>query len=85
MAYQPSEQGNIVITKYLFSNLPVSDRREELKQNIGSSVCFRLLISGGLACRCGDNDMKMKLIVLGIVVGLILIIILSIFQGICGK
>jgi len=31
------------------------------------------------------QDMKMKLIVLGIIIALILIIILSIFQGICGK
>ena len=31
------------------------------------------------------QDMKMKLIVLDIIVALILIIILSIFQGICGK
>jgi len=31
------------------------------------------------------QKMKMKLIVLGIIVALILIIILSIFQGICGK
>ena len=43
----------IVITKYLFRNLLVSDRREELKQNFGSSVCLKLLISGGSACRCG--------------------------------
>ena len=31
------------------------------------------------------QKMKMKLIVLGIIIALILIIILSIFQGICGK
>ena len=67
----------------------MSDRREELKTEYWLLCLFEDADFRWLCVQVWRKmwyqKMKMKLIVLGIIVALILIIILSIFQGICGK